>query len=208
MRLAIEVGALLTSVLLGTALAEAVVSADPGSPKEVIEEFHAELLSVMKSATELGYGGRFKKLTPIVNGAFDTRFMAEKSIGRHWNTISEQEQSRLLATFGRYTVANYAGRFNGFTGEEFRTHGEEPSLQGTILVHTKLIIPEDDEVRLDYRLRPVDGTWKIIDVYLDGTVSELALRRSQYSALIRREGLEALIAALEEKMSELAAVDE
>ena len=59
-------------------------------------------------------------------------------------------------------------------------------------------------MRLDYRLRPVDGKWKIIDIYMDGTVSELALRRSQYSSLIRREGLEALITALEEKIDALA----
>ncbi len=177
---------------------------DERSPQTVINGFHAELISVMKSATELGYGGRFEKLTPIVSDVFDTRFMAEKSIGRHWKTIPLQDQNRLLTIFGRYTVANYAGRFNGYTGEEFQTSSEEASLQGTTLVHTTLIIPEDDDVRLDYRLRPVDGEWKIIDVYLDGTVSELAMRRSQYSALIRREGLDALIAALEEKMVEFA----
>jgi len=214
--LALATAALLTSVLLGSALAEVDVpnnnppesaSETPAqsiSPQEVIEEFHAGLLGVMKAADELGYGGRFEKLAPIVNGVFDTRFMAEKSIGRHWRTISEQEQERLLTTFGRYTVANYAGRFNGFTGEEFKTLGEEPSLRSTTLVRTELIIPEEDAVHLDYRLRSVEGDWKIIDVYLDGTVSELALRRSQYSALIRREGLEALIAALDAKMVELA----
>ena len=203
-RLAFAAATLLTSILLGTALAEAVVPAQSISPLEVIEGFHTHLLDVMKSADELGYVGRFKKLAPIVNDAFDTRFMAEKSIGRHWKTISEQEQELLLATFGRYTVANYAGRFNGFTGEEFKTLGEEPSLQSTTLVYTELIIPEEDAVQLDYRLRLADGGWKIIDVYLDGTVSELALRRSQYSALIRREGLEALITALDAKMVELA----
>lgn len=198
-------GAFIATILMGSsAFSEASVGAVSGSPQGVIEGFHGELLAVMKSASELGYAGRFDTLTPVVDGVFDTRFMAEKSIGRHWKTISEEEQNLLLATFGRYTVANYAGRFNAYTGEEFQTRGEEPSLQGTILVHTELIIPEDDDVRLDYRMRPVDGEWKIIDIYLDGTVSELALRRSQYSALIRREGLDALIAALEEKMAELS----
>ena len=205
-RLAVAAGALITVVLVESALAEAAVSAKI-SAQEVIEGFHAELLSVMKSATELGYEGRLKRLTPIVGDTFDTRFMAAKSIGRYWKTISEQEQDRLLATFGRYTVANYAGRFSGYTGEEFQTNGEEPSLQGTTLVHTTLIIPKDDDVRLDYRVRAVDGEWKIIDIYLDGTVSELAMRRSQYSALIRREGLDALIAALEKKMEEFSEDD-
>jgi phospholipid transport system substrate-binding protein len=59
-------------------------------------------------------------------------------------------------------------------------------------------------VKLDYRLRAADGDWKIVDVYLNGTVSELALRRSEYSSLIKREGLEALLAALDEHIDSLA----
>jgi len=206
--LALAAAPLLACVLLGTALADTVVPGDSISAREVIDEFHAELLGVMKSAGELGYVGRFEKLAPVINGTFDTRFMAEKSIGRQWKSISEPQQKRLLAMFGRYTVANYAGRFNGYTGEEFQTLGSEPSLQSTTLVRTQLIIPEEDAVQLDYRLRSVDGDWKIIDIYLDGTVSELALRRSQYSALIRREGLEALITALDAKMVKLAEGDD
>jgi len=202
-RLTCAAGKLLALIAVGAALAAAAESAER-SPQEVIETFHAELLSVMKAADELGYEGRFKKLTPIVSSVFDTRFMAQKSIGRYWKTISEKGQKRLLDTFRRYTVANYAGRFNAYTGEEFQTLGEEPSLRGTTLVHTILIIPADDDVRLDYRVRLVDGEWKIIDIYLDGTVSELAMRRSQYSSLIRREGLDALIEALEEKMDEFS----
>ena len=64
-RLAVAAVALLTSVLVKTALAEATVS-DASSPQAVINGFHAELLGVMKSASELGYGGRLEKLTPIV----------------------------------------------------------------------------------------------------------------------------------------------
>ena len=136
--------------------------------------------------------------------SFDLAFMAQKAVGRNWKKFTTQEQAHWLSSFENVTAANYAGRFNGYTGEEFQTSGEEASLQGTRLVYTTLIIPEDDDVRLDYRLRTVDGEWKIIDIYLDGTVSELAMRRSQYSALIRREGLDALIAALETKMEGFA----
>jgi phospholipid transport system substrate-binding protein len=64
--------------------------------------------------------------------------------------------------------------------------------------------PNDENVKLDYRLRAADGGWKIVDVYLNGTVSELALRRSEYSSLIKRKGLEALLAALDERIDSLA----
>ena len=74
-----------------------------------------------------------------------------------------------------------------------------------MLVHTKLLDPEGEDVKLDYRLRHTDaGGWQIIDIYFNGTVSELALRRAEYSSLIKREGLEALLTALDERIAELA----
>jgi len=72
-------------------------------------------------------------------------------------------------------------------------------------VKTRLINPQDENVELNYRLRQVDGKWKIIDVYLDGTVSELALRRSEFVSIVKREDLNALVAALEEKITKLKA---
>jgi phospholipid transport system substrate-binding protein len=73
-----------------------------------------------------------------------------------------------------------------------------------LLVRTKLSDPNGEDVTLDYRMREVGGRWKIIDIYLTGTVSELALRRSEYSSLIKREGFKALLAALDERIESLA----
>lgn len=179
--------------------------AESSTAVDVVSRFHEALLGVMKKATELGYEGRFDTLSPVLDETFDSLFMAQKSVGREWGSMAPDDQLRLLATIRRYTVANYAGRFQGYSGEQFETVGEEESLHGTTLVRTKLIIPDDDDVHLDYRLRAKAGDWKIIDVYLDGTVSELALRRAQYSPLIKREGLDALIAAIDKKVGKLAA---
>ena len=137
---------------------------------------------------------------------FDLSFMAQKSVGRHWKTASEEDRKRLVDTFSRYTIANYAGRFEGYSGQEFETKGVEPSARGTMLVHSQLHDPEGDDVTLDYRLRQVDGSWRIIDVYFNGTVSELALRRSEYSSLIKRQGFEALLVALDDKIESIGTV--
>jgi phospholipid transport system substrate-binding protein len=138
-----------------------------------------------------------------VQRVFDLPFMAEKSVGRHWAGAGEQNQQALVATFSRFTVANFAGRFDGFSGQSFRTLGAEPSTHGTLLVRTRLDEPGDEGVALDYRLREVDGSYRIVDIYLNGTVSELALRRSEYSALIQREGFQALLAKLDQRIEEL-----
>jgi phospholipid transport system substrate-binding protein len=169
-----------------------------------IERFHSGLLDVMKKAVELGYEGRYRQLEPIVGRNFDTSFMASKSVGRYWKDMAEPDHERLVQTFARFTVANYAGRFNGYSGQSFETLREEPSLLDTVLVYSRLADPAGEMVEINYRLRQIDSGWKIIDVYLNGTVSEIALRRSEYSSILGREGVNGLIAALEEKILELA----
>jgi phospholipid transport system substrate-binding protein len=173
-------------------------------PSATIETLHVALLNIMKDADALGYQGRFDHLAPVLPEAFDLPFMAQKSVGRYWKRANEAERERLVNAFADFTTANYAGNFDGYSGQKFETLGEENSTHGTVLVLSRLIDPDGELVQLNYRVRPVNGEWKIIDVYLNGTVSELALRRSEYSSLIKREGLDSLIVALNDKVSDLA----
>jgi phospholipid transport system substrate-binding protein len=174
------------------------------SASQHIDELHVALIDVMKQAEVLGYDGRAEKLAPVIPAYFDTGFMAQVSLGSHWKSASEADQARFLEAFKRFMIANYAGQFDGFSGQEFKTLGEEPARKDTVLVKSILINPKDDDVELNYRLREVDGAWKIIDVYLDGTVSELALRRSEFSGIVRRENFDALIAAIDKRIEKLA----
>lgn len=199
--------AALAALLLCTTLLTPAFAAgeDAQQAVAIVENLHATLLGVMKEADALGYEGRRARLEPVLEKSFDLGFMAQKSVGRHWKELSEDQQQKLLATFRDFTIANYAGRFDGWTGQSFETLEEEPSTHGTLIVHTRLVDPGDEDVQLNYRLRPSNGSWRIIDVYLNGTVSELALRRSENSSLISREGFDALIARLQERIAELAA---
>ena len=187
------------------ALLQLGAAPDERTPDQVVETLQACMADVMKNAETLGFEGRVERLHPVLPDVFDLAFMAEKSVGRHWKTASPEEQERLVSTFTRYVIENYAGRFTGWDGQAFEILGDEPSARGTILVRTRLVDPNADDVKLDYRLRKTEESgWKIIDVYLDGTVSELALRRSEYSSLIKREGFEALLAALDERIQTLS----
>lgn len=198
------VGALL--VAGGLAARAQAPAAQPATPAEqaatpAVERLDAGLLDVMKRAKDLGYEGRRKTLEPIVTDVYDLEFMARTAAGKHWRTLSEAQQRKLVDTFSRMTIANYAGRFTGYGGERFEIRGEEAAGQGTMLVRTALVGPTETTA-LDYRLRRgPDGRWRIIDVFLNGTVSELALRRSEYSAVIEREGFDALLASLESKIA-------
>src|SRR5262249_5660906 len=115
------------------------------------------------------------------------------------------DRARWRELFGEFTVANYAANFDRFTGQRFDVLGEEASANDTTLVKTKVISPGTEDVDLTYRLQNMSGAWKIVDVYLECTVSELALRRSDYSAVFEGDGFAALTTVLRGKITDLAA---
>jgi phospholipid transport system substrate-binding protein len=199
---------LAASVAAVLALGAGTATAEPAAPAKdaataQVEKLHAALIQVMQSADELGYDGRFDALAPVVGDTFDLPFMASKSVGRHWKSLEDADRARWNDVFVRLITANYAGRFDGFSGQHFETTGAEDAINNTRVVMTRLVIPGDEDVQLNYRLREVDGSWRIIDIYLNGTVSELALRRSEYSAVLQREGFEKLLTTLNDKVDEL-----
>ena len=188
--------------------APAARSEEPAAatPSAAIDALHAQLLDVMKHAKELGYAGREQKLRTVIPRYFDVDEMARKSLGApQWKAASEDAKQRYLATFERFMVANYAGRFDGFSGQSFETLGEVPGTRDTVIVKTRLLDPTDKNVTLNYQMHRAGSDWKVIDVYLDGTVSELALRRSEFVSIVKRENLDALLVALDAKIAKLAA---
>lgn len=173
-------------------------------PTATVDALHATLLGVMKDAKTLGYTGRAERIEPAVEQAFDLDFMARFVLGPEGKSLSAADQARWREAFERVTVATYAGRFTGWSGEAFQTLGEDPAAQDTMFVRTVLDRPDAEDVQLTYRLRKSGDGWKIVDIYNKGTVSELALRRSEYSAVLRRDGFEKLLAVVEAKTADYA----
>jgi phospholipid transport system substrate-binding protein len=194
------------------ALAVACVAAAAATPTvaderpatQTVVRLNATLLDVLQHAEALGYQGRVERLTPVMGETFDLDFMAEKSLGLHWNTLSDTERRTWLELFRDFIIANYAGNFDHWAGQRFDVLGEEPSTNGTVLVRTRVIDPRGEDVDLSYRLHDAGG-WKIADVYLKGMVSELAMRRSDYTSVIERSGFPVLVDMMRGKIADLAA---
>ncbi len=167
---------------------------------EPVEKLYEALLAAMKGGEALGVEGRTRLVRPAVDEAYDIAFMASKALGRHWRDLPEPQREDWLATFRRLTVHTYATRFERFSGQAFEVGEIAAASRGTAVVHTRILLPGEEPVEIRYRmrLRPGDG-WRIVDVYLNGTVSELALRRSEYASVIEREGFAYLTRSLREK---------
>ena len=172
-------------------------------PKGAVAQLNGTLLDVMQAAETLGYQGRYERLDPVLRATFNFPVMARISIGRHWSKLDEAQQARMAETFARMSVATFAARFDGFSGERFEVLGEEEGLRKTILVRNQLVLPDGEVIPLNYLFRKAKGGWRAVDVYLDAKFSELATKRSEYSAILGREGFDGLIAAIERKIEEL-----
>ena len=169
----------------------AVVSVERGRVEATVTNTRAGTVKAIRRA----------KIAPAVAEGYDLPFMAQKILGRHWKTLDEPSQKRWIDTFGGLTSATYAERMTGFTGQVFEVLKVEPSQRGTALVYSQVVTPNETPIALNYRMRPDGDSWRIIDVYLNGTVSELALRRSEYAAVLQRDGFEKLVASIDEKIA-------
>jgi phospholipid transport system substrate-binding protein len=184
-------------VPLPSALAQA------GPPAAVVEGFHAALLDTMRNARALGPRGRERRLRPAMQSAFDLPAMTRIAVGPAWTGLADGERQALVSAFSDWVVATYANRFDGYAGESFATAGESALQNGDRLVRTQLLRPNDSPVRLNYLLRGGEGRWRVVDIYLDGTISELASRRAEFATLLREGGAERLVAELRRRTATL-----
>lgn len=195
---------LLPPVLLVSLLAAApgrAGEAEAGAARATVEELYDALQEVMHQGEQLSYEERYSQLDPVIRRVYDLPFMSAKTLGRYWKDLSDQDRERWVSTFARLTVSTYADRFDKYSGQQFEILTVEPSAHETLMVRTRIVPADEKPVDLDYRLRGADGSWRVIDVFMNGTVSELALRRSEYSSVFKRDGFESLLSSLEEKIA-------
>lgn len=185
--------------ILGIALGNTAV-AQPNAPAQKIERFNAALLTIMKNAESLKFGGRYQTLAPVLLDSFDMNFMAQFSAGRHWRTLSSSDQKTLVTAFERLWVSTYADRFNGYSGEAFEVIGAQKAPRNTILVKTNIIKKNGEKIPINYLMREKSARWSVIDIFLNGKFSELAKQRSEYTSILKREGLTGLVAKVDEKV--------
>jgi phospholipid transport system substrate-binding protein len=190
-------------LLIGCLIASApVVAAGANGASDVVRLFYGQLLDTMQHAAALGAKGRYEKLQPIVLDTFDVPFMTRLSVGPPWATLPVKQKRRAAKAFGRYITAVYATRFDGYSGEQFQVVSEQKIKHG-MMVRSQIVKSDGEPVSINYVLHDNDIGWQIRDVYLAGTISELATRRSEFAAILRTDGIDGLIAALNKKADDL-----
>jgi phospholipid transport system substrate-binding protein len=205
MRISLKTVTLSAAALAASlALAPQTVRAEGADPAAgQIETFDSALLSTMKEGSSLGMRGRMHRLQPAVEHAFNLPAMAQYTVGPAWTKFSDADKAAVIEAFTRYSVANYASNFSSYSGDVFTVDPKVDERGPDKLVHTRLVPAHHAPVDIVYRMRQSGGTWKIIDIFYQGSISQLTTRRSDFAATVASGGASALVAhlnALTEKL--------
>jgi phospholipid transport system substrate-binding protein len=197
----IKVLGFLTLIILTMHIAMPTPSASDRGAIEVIERLHTTLLAIMKEGDQIGYQGRYDRLAPVIKTSFDMPFISKTVLGKYWETFNYEQRSRFVEAFTKMSIATYAANFDRYSGERFRMVSGKEVSGGRILVQSQLIKSDGGKIQLDYLLHRTSSQWRIINIIAEG-VSDLALKRADYSAFLKNKGFEALIEKLNEKVGQ------
>jgi phospholipid transport system substrate-binding protein len=194
-----KIAGLCIAFLLLLGISTAPADALAAGAQDNVRGFYAALLTTMKDGRTLGQSGRYARLAPVVDRVFDVPSMTRLAVGSSWATLPPAQQQRLMEAFRHYIAATYADRFDSYSGEQLQVTGERP-YNADIIVETKIVKSNGETTTLNYLMRQNGGSWQMSDVYLDGSISQVAVQRSEFNSVLRREGVDGLVMALNRKV--------
>lgn len=169
---------------------------------DTIRSFYDALVGTMREGSALGAKGRYEKLAPVIERSFDLSYMTRMAVGPSWEKLSKDKQQEVTGAFTREIAATYASRFDHYSGQRLQVTGEQKRDAGAV-VDSQIVRADGSTVVIRYLMREEEDGWRVADIYLAGTISELATRRSEFASVLRRDGIEGLIAALNRKTDAL-----
>ncbi|MBO6782795.1 MAG: ABC transporter substrate-binding protein [Alphaproteobacteria bacterium] len=201
----LRTGALLAGLLAMTAVAQPVLAeAAPKPETAIVSTLQDGLVEILQSPPPPGSGARSKALGDLVAQTFDINAMGAVAVGidtyRNW---TKEQRAAFLTAFARFMVATHANRFEGIQGHTFEIESSEAAQADRRIVHSRYLRTDKDPVAVDYLVQMTGNGWRILDVYLDGTVSLLALHRAEFTSVLRNQGFDGFIAAMNAKADEL-----
>ena len=162
------------------------------------------LTASMKAAAKQDFAARFAALAPVVDHSFDLATILHNAIGLRWAALPATQQASLLAAFRDFTIATYVSNFSHDDGTHFALLPEQRQVGNDVVVESQILPAAGDPVRIDYLIRQEADGWHVVDVLLEGTISRVAVTRSDFRALLDPGDASRLIAHLQDKTKQLA----
>jgi len=186
----------------GDAAAQVVVGDSAGdAAKAVVDSLHNQLFAAASDPT-FTFAERFEQLAPVVEASYDFKYISRFILRRSWRDLEPAQQEKFISAFQRLSVANYASRFAELK-EESLVITEVAAGSGERVQVDARLQSEEIDVLLSYTLAGDEGeNWAIVNLIADG-VSDLALRRAEYSRVLKEKGFDGLLTHIDKQVDSL-----
>src|ERR1051326_8414920 len=179
--------------------------AQGAAPAVPVQQLDNALIASMRAGRGTSFSQRYTALAPVIEQAFNLDDILARSVGFTWANLPPAQRAELGAAFRRYTVSSYLANFDSYNGQSFQILPEIRTVgNGQYVVQTRLVRPGESAIPLDYVVAPGPRGPQIVDVLTNGTISRVAIQRSDFRTLLNSGGVPALTASLQSKVSSLS----
>ena len=137
----------------------------------------------------------FSNVLNLIDHTYDAEKMLKLIIGADWKKLESNKKKELIMVFKRYISKNYLNRFSKIQEISFEDEEKKKISSEVFLIKSNLVIKKEI-ISIDYLLSFNKNSWKIFDVLLDGSISEIATKKSEFRIFIKEKKIDALIDAL------------
>jgi len=183
-------------VLLATAVTPILAHADD-TPAGVVERTTSRVIAILADK-DSSVDAKRHRVQDVVYESVDFETLSRLVLARNWSRFSAAQQTEFMSQFREHLSMTYGRNVENYKNEKVTITGARAEGQGDWTVKTKILRGGPGDVMVDYRLRQRDGSWRIIDVIIEG-VSLVSNFRSQFQDVVASGGPDHLIALLREK---------
>ena len=173
----------------------------PLDGEEIVVNLHEVLLTAMKSEKSLGYAGRMNIIRNIVSKSFNFPLISKVVLGEKWEGLSDEDKQEFESVMRSLSISTYAHHFSNYSGQKFVIVARK-SRNNSLSLSTSLVSADGDRTSLKYLLRKNTEGWLIVNVISEG-VSDLALKKAEYSYIMEKDGIKSLLRQLTTKIEAL-----
>jgi phospholipid transport system substrate-binding protein len=184
-----------------TIISAAVVAAEFSSPTARVKDSTDRVIAVLKDET-LDRETRWARIGVVINDSFDFRSMSQSVLATNWKKASPEERQQFVVFFSQYLEDTYRTKIEAYTNQKVEYVGE--TIRGKRAVVETLIITDNTEIPVNYKLKNNDGNWFAYDVVIEG-VSLVNNYRSTFAAIVKNDGMDGLLNDIQTRINKYKA---